>query len=173
MKKDTTKAWDEHALLIGRISVAANTVQYFVFNLFWLVCQIDIELARAIFFSVKSDAGQRDMTFAAAKSRLILTEEETLLTRIGKMLDQAGKLAGERNAFIHTMWMMQGSDKQMNPSPYSVPHPKLQTHRIKSQADELHKKLSSLVMPMAVLTTDVSRSPSIEKLREQRTKGQT
>ena len=60
------------------------------------------EEARDIFFDLKSDRLQRDITLAAGKTAL--AEHPALWERFETTLEKVNELAGERNAAVHTVW---------------------------------------------------------------------
>lgn len=166
MSSDLEERWDEHARLIGRISMISNTVQYSVFTLFHILSDTDVEIASAIFFSLKSDAGQRDLVNAVAKVRITETEELALIKKISDAINVAGRLSGERNAFIHTMWAMNVTDKTLSPIPGTIPHPRLELDRIENQANDLIERLGAHCNIMLKLAATVSASASIQIYRE-------
>ncbi len=86
----TSNAVSDHAKLIGQIAILMNTLQSIVNAIYITVIGTDFEVAQAVFFSVKSDAGQRDLTMAAVRARLKLPEEEELLKEISAAISKMG-----------------------------------------------------------------------------------
>jgi hypothetical protein len=91
-----------HAELIGRVAMAWNSVQYMIFLLFTRLSGLSPSKAEAIFFALKADAAQRDITSELAA--VALKARPPLLARCNTILRDIGKRAGERNAATHTIW---------------------------------------------------------------------
>jgi hypothetical protein len=62
----------------------------------------NILLAKAIFFALRSDGTQRDITVAALQIALVYHPD--LMARVVTAIADFGKIAGRRNDFIHAMW---------------------------------------------------------------------
>jgi hypothetical protein len=62
----------------------------------------DILKAKAIFFALRSDGTQRDITVAVL--RIAHMHHADLLARTIAAIAEFGKIAGRRNDFIHAMW---------------------------------------------------------------------
>ena len=92
----------EHAQLIGSVVIAYNKVQWVISVLFVALSGMPAEEARDIFFTLKSDRLQRDITLAAGKTAL--AGHPALWERFETTLEKVNELAGERNAAVHTMW---------------------------------------------------------------------
>jgi len=93
---------DKYAFLIGRVVISWNEVHWAVYALFLELSGMDPDRAKDVFFSIRNDSSQRDMTLTAGKTALVAhpTVWESFRTTINAL----DKLAGERNAAIHTMW---------------------------------------------------------------------
>jgi len=91
-----------HAELIGRVVIAWNEVQWMVYRLFVVFSGMSEDQAKDVFFSLRSDSTQRDLTLAAGKSAL--AKSPTLWNKFRITMCAIGTLASERNAAIHTMW---------------------------------------------------------------------
>jgi hypothetical protein len=63
------------------------------------------EQARDVFFALKSDRSQRDITLAAGKTAL--AEHPALWKRFESAIREVNELTGERNAAVHTMWTIE------------------------------------------------------------------
>ena len=85
------------------MTVAWNNAQHIVLALFRLCTGLDMIYADAIFFTLTSDVGQRQITSAVAG--LALSADKKLLTRLRAALNGLDKISHERNAAIHTMWV--------------------------------------------------------------------
>jgi len=92
--------------LIGAVTIAWNAAHEQLFRLFWMASGLPKEAAEAIFFSIKSDSGQREIT----RSIILCSEKvpQEHKSYALEWIDFMGKKSGERNAAIHTMWDGQG-----------------------------------------------------------------
>lgn len=140
------------APLIGRVTIAANNAQHLVLIIFDILVR-DGDLARAIFFSLKSDAAQRDITLAAMAVRLRGAPE--LLERGRKAFQRLADLSGERNAAIHTIWAVEGSNKRYSPAPGAEHHKRLRQDDFEGQFSELAMNLGGMSSVLFELRTDI------------------
>lgn len=92
----------EHARLIGQVTIAWNDVHHLVYLTFEQLSGLSEEMAESLFFSLRSDAGQRDLTMAAA--RVALQADPERLKALTTIINGVGKLAAIRNEAIHTAW---------------------------------------------------------------------
>ncbi len=100
---DILTAYHNHARLIGHLTIAWNTAQHAVYSLFEIASDLTPEAAQAIFFAVKSDSAQRDITLALCQVEM-RGEDSDLLPAVENGIRGLNWLAGDRNAAIHTMW---------------------------------------------------------------------
>ncbi|MEQ1942262.1 hypothetical protein ABMA32_07545 [Mesorhizobium sp. VNQ89] len=157
-----SKALDKFATTLGHVTITYNEAQAFVLSIFINLSGAERHVARAMFFSIKSDAGQRDMTIAMARARMLDADpvESDNLKSVIAAIEGLSKLAGERNAAIHTMWYLDSEDGAspdsppdywMTSDPNSIRHPKLQEDA-ETQFKELIGKLQT-AKDMLVLAT--------------------
>lgn len=143
-----SKALDKFATTLGHVTIKYNEAQAFVLNIFINLSGAERHVARAMFFSIKSDAGQREMTIAMARALMVDDDdaETDECRRVVSAIEALSKLAGERNAAIHTMWYLDSEDGEtpdsppdywMIPDPNSIPHPRLQ--------DDVEKQFTTLI----------------------------
>jgi hypothetical protein len=99
---DPLDPMNEHATLIGSVVIAYNKIHWVISVLFVAFSGMPTEEARDVFFALKSDRLQRDITLAAGKTAL--AEHPALWERFETTLEKVNELAGERNAAVHTMW---------------------------------------------------------------------
>ena len=104
----------EHAALIGRVAIAWNDLNYMLSYLFQQFSTIPNDRARAIYFSLKSDATQRKVLMAVAK--IALAPHPDILHSFKVCMGQIDALAGERNAAMHTSWVVAVSGDQFVPA---------------------------------------------------------
>jgi len=84
------------------MTIAWNDCQSTVFMMFHEMLGTNIGRAIGIFFAVKSDTGQRDITLGLANNALALRPE--LLAKMKTSFAAFNKIAGRRNDFIHAIW---------------------------------------------------------------------
>jgi hypothetical protein len=84
---------------VGEMTVLWNHCQAIVFALFFRCLGARLRKAQTVFFSIRSDAGQRFTTQALLKD-----DGSDFSDRAWKAIDELGELAGMRNAFIHGIW---------------------------------------------------------------------
>lgn len=94
-----------HAELIGRVTLAWTHVQYIMFLLFTEITRLPPDAAEGIFFSLKADSAQREITLAVADT--LLGDTPSLRDRVKITLREIGNLAGQRNAAAHTIWTIE------------------------------------------------------------------
>lgn len=88
------------ATAIGHMTIAWNHCQSYVFLIFDKALNADILRAKAIFFALRNDGAQREVTLAVLKEALLPDAYEVAK----KTLSDFGKIAGRRNDLIHAMW---------------------------------------------------------------------
>ncbi len=145
------KIYDDLAKSIGRASMVWNDVQSEVFFLFKKLSKMDLSSAEAVFFAVKTDASQREMTAALAK--IELKDDPNNLDRVLNNLKEAGNLAAQRNVAIHTAWLV-GEDYM--PRLYGrLTRPKALRDDAENQFKELHDVLVSLFLKFSSLRKEM------------------
>jgi len=91
---------------IGALAVQINRCQAIVFMIFHAALDTDIGRSQAIFFTLRSDSTQRDITTALVKDVLFIGPEWKELAREIELEIQAfNSLSGRRNDFIHAIWV--------------------------------------------------------------------
>jgi hypothetical protein len=78
----------EHAELIGRVSMAWNSIQYVIFLLFTKLSGLPADKAEAVFFTLKADTAQRDIT--AKVGAVALESQPALLTQFTDLMKDVG-----------------------------------------------------------------------------------
>jgi hypothetical protein len=157
-------AYGEHAHIIGMVAVSWNGAQESLYLLFVVLMGLKKPEAEAIFFTLKADSAQRDITRELAK--VILASNADLSKRTTDAITAFDKLSGERNAAIHTMWHASIPEATITPSPHARHHGSLKPdHR--AQFLELADKLSDLESLLFELAREIqqhlaSRSTSPE-----------
>ena len=102
--------YDELALVIGRANIAWNDVHTAIFGLFREMSGMPWAAADAVFFSLRNDSAQRDITAALAKVTLSKKPDER--DKLLAILNGVGKKAAERNAAIHTAWFVRAGEEE-------------------------------------------------------------
>lgn len=88
-----------HAMQIGQVSIAWNSLHENLFLLFWMLTGNGKKaLAHGIWHSVASDSAQRGFLRAAAQAQ----KSKRLFAAIDWIVKQADKIGADRNALIHS-----------------------------------------------------------------------
>ena len=161
----SSKAWDEFYNLIGRIVVTINTAHWCVFEMMGILLNTSREDTTPIYYSLKADAAQRDLTLAIMADRLTDPTEAALAKRIAETINELGKASGLRNAFIHTHWSMNYSDNALVVTD-GKPHPRLRMNDLYAQGNELLVQLDDLITRLLSQCDELEETPSVQKLRK-------
>ncbi len=147
-------AYRAQAEIIGTVATTWNGAQESLFFVFVALMGMRKPDAEAIFFTLKADSAQRDITGALAK--VVLAENTDLLKRVSDSIKAMDLLAGERNAAIHTMWRAALDEARIVPSPDTKHHGALKPdHR--AQFLELTEKLADLDGKIFDLVADIQK----------------
>lgn len=147
---------DVDALWIGRVAVAWNTAQSLVHLYFMTISGLPVVEAKAVFFALKGDTGQRDITHALLQEKFI--SHPDLLARTNRVFKRLGELSGERNAAIHTLWSRQHANGMLQPTPFAIHHGKLEVDNHRAQFERLTSQLYELVGEMSSLFSDMAKA---------------
>ena len=137
------KYYEDHAALLGLVTLAWNDCHYFVLSIFHTLSGVSREKAYAIFLALKSDHDRREITLALMKTVLDTDNDEHMREQGTRLLGQLGALAGERNLATHTMWITMMPEREVKPHPY-LPPPKNLKDDFKTQFSELRTNLRKL-----------------------------
>ena len=87
---------------IGKVAMEWNAAHIVVFGLFVGFTGLPKEMAAEIFYALKADSAQRDITKAAALSALRSNNgSDELIEKVTKVFNDIGRLAGDRNKTVH------------------------------------------------------------------------
>jgi hypothetical protein len=136
---DFEKMYDEHAALVGHVTLAWSNVHSQVFRIFALLCDPIGKRSEAVFFALKSDASQREITLAVINETL----SEPLRRKAAAMFGRISGLAGERNLAAHTMWATLMPVGKIVPNP-SVRKPPQLKEDFEQQFKVLNERLREL-----------------------------
>jgi hypothetical protein len=155
----------EISTLVGKINAAWNDVQFFVYLIFIHLMNNDILRSEAIFFSLKSDSAQRDITLAVAK--VSLAREPDMLSKVVAHFGAVGKKAGRRNDAIHGMFNLNGPNYE--PAVAFGSSPRLADKPLKSELERSLVELKALSRETAHIYQAVSlvEIPLLEMLARQ------
>jgi len=109
--KDEVDPIAAHAELIGRVAIAWNDLHRVIGQLFEEFS--NSETAKQRYWATRSDAGQRNLAFAAGMAALRLLPE--LRQRFETTMREIDALAGDRNAALHTYWTRNFPDRKIGP----------------------------------------------------------
>jgi hypothetical protein len=110
----------EHAALIGRVAIAWNDLSYLLSVLFQMLSGMPELKAREVYFTPPSDTAQRNLLAAVAK--VALKPHPSILKELADCLDGITRLSGQRNAAIHTSWVISIPGNEFVPSPAVPTH---------------------------------------------------
>jgi hypothetical protein len=99
---DEDKLKNELAPLIGHMTIEWNDIQATVFMIFHALMGTEINKSISIFFAIKSDTAQRDITLSLVRE--VLSRYSTLVSGLVTLFGAINKTAGRRNDFIHAIW---------------------------------------------------------------------
>ena len=140
--------------LIGGITIGWSAAHSAVYALFAALSGLSLERSKAIFFAIKQDLAQREMTLALAKVTLV--EHPDCLERATSLLKQISSLSGDRNAAIHSFWFVSKEQKgALVINPYAKIHGKLDIENHRRQFLELAAKLNEVSSALCSLLVDL------------------
>jgi hypothetical protein len=140
---DEDRFYNEHAALLGHVTLAWNDCQSMVMDIFHRSSGMDWDKSTAVFLALKSDQSQRDITVALLKS-VLNREADSGMCELGtSLVGRLGTLAGERNAATHTMWVTVNPSRRIEPHP-AIPRPKNLKANFKDQFENLTTNLRKL-----------------------------
>lgn len=127
VSKKALAAW------LGEFTMTWNDIHFSLFFILWRLMSKDSMRSEAIFFALRSDRAQRDLTTRTAKA--VLGPWPDLCKRLIAAIERIGKLNGRRNDFIHAMWIADhpGVTEVWQPS-----SPRLSKKEIKTEAKSLY-----------------------------------
>jgi hypothetical protein len=94
----TGRLFRAHALAVGQLTLAWNSLHEQLGKLFWTICGGDGEVILSAWHSLISDKSQRDMLRAAAKARF---GDGVEVKKILELLELINKASDMRNAAVH------------------------------------------------------------------------
>jgi hypothetical protein len=90
------------------MTIEWNDIQASIFMMFHALMGGTISRSIGVFFAVKSDTGQRDITLSLARE--LLFKEPDLVRALASTFGSINKMAGRRNDFIHGIWQFPKED---------------------------------------------------------------
>lgn len=152
-------AWNDHALVIGRLMLAWNRTTHQVLRVFTHLTGLGSPLAEAIFFSHTSDATQRKLVLAIAEAVELPATSTASLKSLFKRLE---KVAGARNVAAHTTFGLSLFDPDAGTwGPKVVPAlgPHVDKRRERDVIGQFTKAMSELDRVYAELETWLVHTP--------------
>lgn len=153
-----------HMKLIGQISWAMNSTQIFIFSALMRISKIDEALAQAIFFSIKSDAGQRDILTAIVNYVFRDEPGHDIFVRYQKVISDVNKISGERNAFIHTIWCY-GPIEGVAADRTFPKHHRLNSQNVTEQGEKLVANITDTYEAVYKITNEIVEYASQRKVQ--------
>ena len=108
------------ATLVGQINVAWGDIQFWVYLIFRFLMN-DTLRAQAIFFAIRSDSVQRDITAALVDLALTHALPKELRKDARVLFSELQRIVGRRNDAIHAMWSFGVFDESITPMAGSSP----------------------------------------------------
>jgi hypothetical protein len=141
--ENENRYYNEHAALLGHVTLAWNDCQSMVLGIFHQLSGLTWDKAAAVFLALKSDQAQREITIALMGA-VLNTDNDSGMRDLGtRLIGTLGKMAGERNAATHTMWVTVLPERKVEPHP-TLPKPKTLRPDFKSQFEALTLNLREL-----------------------------
>ena len=103
------KEWEEHAALVGNVTLSWNRNVHQLLRIFSHLTGLEAPLADVIFFSVQSDNAQRRLIRKVADATDL---KEADRKKLGKLLDRLEKAAGVRNLAVHMIFAVTAFDPE-------------------------------------------------------------
>jgi hypothetical protein len=147
---DLEKQYAAHAELIGHITLAWSNLHSEVFAIFKLLCGMNDRRSEAIFFALKSDTSQRDITLALINE----VASERLRKKAKTLFGKISGFAGERNLATHTMWATRLPSGNVTPNPM-IRKPSLLRQDYERQFQTLVARLRDLFRDMMNLRSEM------------------
>jgi hypothetical protein len=147
----------EHAELIGRVAIAWTDLNHILIHLFQRFSGLPGDKAKAIYFTLKSDSAQRELLNGVAK--IALAPHPELWGRFKTCMDKIRSLAGERNAAMHTSWVVSFPGIEFKPSPDMPVHKALQLDFV-NQFQSLKENLSKQFFELNEIRKEFEKLPS-------------
>jgi hypothetical protein len=113
---DEDRFYNEHAALLGHVTLAWNDCQSMVMQIFHTLSGTSWAQSTSVFLALKSDQSQRDITVALLLAVLNRADDDGLRQLGTSLVGQLGSLAGERNAATHTMWITVMPSRKVEPT---------------------------------------------------------
>jgi hypothetical protein len=160
---DEDRFYNEHAALLGHVTLAWNDCQSMVMQIFHTLSGTSWAQSTSVFLALKSDQSQRDITVALLLAVLNRADDDGMRQLGTSLVGQLGSLAGERNAATHTMWITVMPSRRVEPHP-AIPKRKMLKPDFKSQFEELTQKLRKLFREF--LSYDAALRVHLEQTRK-------
>ena len=143
-------AYEKIAPLVGQVTIDWNHVQFWIFCIFWELLEVGFVPADALFFSIRSDKGQRDATSNLIKVSKI---PSALKKTLSDLIKRTNELSGRRNAIIHAMIFVWEPSEA--PVIFGSSSPRL------SKKADVEVELAELIKEIGTLSLDLARSVDI------------
>jgi hypothetical protein len=169
------KYYEDHAALLGRVTLAWNDCHYMVLLIFNTLSDEGWEKACTTFFEQPSDHNKRGITQTRIKEVLNTENDGQMREKGTQLLDNLAKLAVERNLAthtmwasvpIHTMWTIGTLKNEIRPHP-AVPKPENLEEDFESQFTSLTTKLGSLLRELELYESALAVHLEITRARAQ------
>ncbi|MHC2526256.1 hypothetical protein [Rhizobium leguminosarum] len=103
------KEWQEHAALVGAVTLAWNQTVHQLLRVFCHLTGLESPLAEAIFFSPQSDSAQRNLVKRVAAAVGLAEQNWKTLEKLLKRLEKASR---GRNLATHMIFGITAFDQE-------------------------------------------------------------
>ena len=154
---DAPAKWDELHRLIGCFAQESSMAHWLIFEMFRTILSMDRDQASELYYTMRADSAQREVTLAVLTDRLTSPEGIKLLERIKIAFNEVGKTSGRRNGFIHTPWSMWHGTEEFVTTDGVKLHPKLKPVDVLGQAVALVAELRRTNSTLLALCDELER----------------
>ncbi len=156
MSEPTYDHKDEISQLVGKINIEWGDLQFYVYSIFVHLMEDNVLAAEPIFFGIRSDATQRNITASLADTVLKYTAGAEALRKDTKdLFAEIGKLGGRRNDAIHAMWIF----SLPQPTPLGGSSPRLRGANVKDELVKTHEDIRATTWKLMALLKRLQAAP--------------
>ncbi len=141
----------ELALLIGKITMLWNQLHDTTRYCFPIVLGENPKLVSAVLDPIKSDDVQRNVVLSVIHFALPGDQHADLRDEASRLFNLIGRLAGQRNGFVHSSWIRTDGGRAEVSSVLKKPHGAIDRSEPLKQGMELLRQIESALSQMFIL----------------------
>lgn len=172
--------WERLASAAGKVTLAWGSIHGAVFGIFWMSSGMSQEQAEDIYFSIRSDSLQREVTLKSAGH--FLADHDQIRSELKSIFRRIDNLASHRNSVVHTIWQKMDWQREGGPPRQHVwissPHPQRKssynfdlTNQFVAKFDKAESDLWAISSELKAMNAQILEI-LIERLKERRAKDQ-